>query len=327
MRNQVKTFIALLALGVMILPQGLMAQVASPSLDPTRAVIAPGAVAWKTQGAIFGGVNEGTGKRQKDGSEQFDFSTSVADAGITVPAYNAVFEASARSQSHKINLSSAYDGHLPARRSDSRINIAMGDQEMSALGLGYKQSDIAEYEDGTMPKIKRSVSKISGGVSLRFGESFYLGLGGNRARQSSDNRVDLSWNEKYVGLGLKFGSPEGHQFRIEASSLDSNEAREAAADVMLEAWHPSEKKNITEVEWAMGGLLFSYHGEKNTIGADYVDAEGLAVTEIISYSDQAGVLWIPKEGMLLGFYFRNDKLEADYEETVSNFQIRTGFLF
>ncbi len=304
----------------------LRAQIASPSLDLSFPTAAPAAAGWRTQMAVFGGYQEGTGQRRAQNIDVFEYSSVKSDVGFTVPVWNAVLEASAANFTQKTNVS-ASPGTVPLQGSTNQLRLAMGDQDWASVGVGVREIRQTDFFDVANPKLQRTQSTIDGSVSFRFAESIYLGLGGSKVRQRSPLFVDLVYKETFGGIGLVLGTPGETQFRFETGSRKSPTIEAVATTTKGAAWHSAERSKYAEVELLIRGLLFSGRLQELTKKSVSITPNPPSPSEYKETVSESGVMWIPKEGMMLGFYFVNYKAAEAFEDTNSLFQVRTGFVF
>ena len=76
------------------------------------------------------------------------------------------------------------------------------------------------------------------------------------------------------------------------------------------------------------GLLFSGNLIEKSSDITYTDSVTNVVNNQVKESlSKMGVLWIPDNGLILGFYFITNTLDREFNDTKSEFMTKIGYVF
>lgn len=325
MKLPLRSLIPLLAC---LLAAPLQAQVASPALNLGRPALTSAAVGWREDTSIQASYFEGNGKRRQDGSDVYEFSSMGTTSGLTLPMWMFTLDAQAHSQAQDTTIHRRQEGTLPIDQSGSHVALALtGNDSWFSLGVGVGEEQQTEYLNKFYPRQQFKQSSLDGSLSLKFGDWFYLGNGVRQMRDQSDFQVDLHRSERLAGVGMVFGKPGESRFRLEISRIESPKGFASHQGEMAYNRHEHELTDYQEVEVLIQGLLFSGRAMKKTTDARLT--AGSTATDLVEETRrEGGVIWVPQEGLYLGFTFINETLlHPDYEDSQGSFQINTGYLF
>lgn len=307
------------------------AQVITASLDPTQPVTMPAAAAWREAMVLGGSYLEQTGTRTLNKQQIYQFEGSGFSA-------NAVFQISnffIDGYTSQIKTDAKIDQYYPAggvinlAHSDNRLNIALTGNDFVTIGLGARVIDSTDYFDPTFDSATTSQMRTIGSISIKTMEFLYFGLGYERVRESNDFAVDLNWNNLLGGLGVKLGEAGATRFRAEYSFAFSPRTENDVQGDLLPAKHNETTTHRLGMELMFSGLLFAFNGKQTNIDLSSVSAPpGVVLPDKMSKSrTSGGVLWIPDEGLMLGFYFANEVTTFSFKDERSEFRINLGYLF
>jgi len=326
MKHLLKSFAPLLA-GV-LLAGTLQAQVASPSLNLSQPNLTSAVAGWREEISAQASYFEGNGKRRQGGSDVYEFSSTGSSSGLTLPFWILTLEAQAQNRSYKTKINERQEGTLPIDQNDSHVALAISDNpSWFSLGVGSGTAQQNDYQSRLQPKQHSQLSSLDGSLSLKFGDWFYLGNGVRQIRDQTEERVDLFRFERLAGVGMIFGQPGESRLRLEVSRIESPKAFEARDASQAYHRHDHELTDFQEAEVLIQGLLFS--GRSMTKTRDEKIANGNSATQMTTETRrEGGVIWVPKEGLFLGFAFINEVLDhPNYTDSHSSFQINIGYLF
>ena len=304
------------------------AQIVTAPLDPTQPVLTGAAAGWRMKASAVGAYFTGSGKRSLEGVESFEYTRSGNTAGITIPWGPVAFEASSLNWSQQTTLADSYDDDLPVSLASAEAHIGLNHDEWASIGVSTKDITEINYLGTDAIEDSNSENSLGGSLSLQMGGVFFLGAGTNDVKSSGDFVVNNRWKETQVGLGLIFGSPEGSQFRVETSMVGSPETKQKAFDGKDAAYHPKSEVEYNQIEFSISGLLFAVTEKRNKAEYKYTGEDGTVYSDSMeTVVIESGVLWIPQDGLVLGFYFVNEKAIEEFEDTNSSFKIHSGYIF
>ena len=114
--------------------------------------------------------------------------------------------------------------------------------------------------------------------------------------------VENSWNNTMLGVGLVTGEPDGTQFKLEWSMINSPKSvenpSEGDADKEEASLHPKTVTTFITAEAKWNDIVFGYHREVET----EEKLKELADQESETIVTQFGVGWQPLEGLSVSFY-------------------------
>lgn len=304
------------------------AQVVTPSLDPSEPALRPAAVGWKALSAVAGGFTDRAGERTQDQEVTFESTGSRSDALLTYAFENG---GAAEVSSSMTGQSASPEGTAtqPVDQSSSTTRFQLGVQgsDFFSMGLGYRVVEgevLLGSSDGTL-KAKRT--HAGGALTIQLGDSFYVGGSAERVREVSDLYVENAWTEFGGGLAVLTGQPGETRFRLEYSFIASPQSVQVASEDKAESAHPGSDHHRAAIELEMSGLLFAAQGSSLTERVQTLGANSQVSQQTVTTYTKAGVVWVPKMGMSLGFYFGNKTKTQLYEETLSDFEVKLGYLF
>ena len=125
-----------------------------------------------------------------------------------------------------------------------------------------------------------------------------------------------------------FGSPGATQFRAEYSYASSPKAESDAQGDLLSSIHHETIVSRFSGDLLMKGLLFSGKSiQTKQLLAEPYDHVGEKFSEKVTTNTEGGVLWIPQEGLVLGFYFAAESTSYFYEDEHTEFRINLAYIF
>lgn len=310
----------------------LMAQLVTPSLDPTQEVILPTASSWRYTTAIGGMYANGEGTQTLDGADLT--TTKMVDSAYAI-AINLDWFSLEGSSLQKLTTykdltgdeqTQAYIktvGHLAFKWNEM---IAVGGfQRTITEGKRLESDSISDYQD---------LNRVGtgGSLSLQLFEMLFLSGGTENYKETEDVAVGNVWTIQHYGVALRTGMPSGFQTRFEYSNSQSSANVQDASGTIVANIHPKTVETRTAAELSYKGLLFSYFLYNKTETEDGV-TNG---EERTAQSTQLGLVWIPQEGTSLGFYSITDSSNRKYysgstqveeKSALSVFQINLAYLF
>ncbi len=316
-----------------MLISGLMAmsstaQVIIAPLDPSDSVVMPGAAGWRDTQAVGFSYSERSGKRKLNNQDVYDFDSSGISGNGAFKIGNVAVDAYMSRKTTDASVSQYYEGPINISLDDSRFSIAMAGNDFVSVGLGGHVIASKDYFDATNDSQKNTETRIGGSVSIKAFEVLYFGGGFERVKYSSDFQVENVWNSASAGLALRTGQPGDTRFRLEFSvTAEPYEKSDAQGDLLS---HEHQKSKLTRyaAELMINGLLFSLNATETRIELDStITLYGEEVDTIIKNRGGAGVLWVPENGLVLGFYFGYDKTTSFYVDENSEFRINLGYTF
>ncbi|MBU3914691.1 hypothetical protein KKA14_04080 [bacterium] len=309
------------------LSTNIHAQVVTPSLDPTVAVVLPAAAGWRATGGVGASYYEASGSRKKDtGLQLHKTDTTGMNVNAAFKVGNAFIDSYFGQETTDVQVDQ-YTGNINKGKDDFRINLALAGSDSVVVGLGGHNTSSYDSVDLTNDSVTTSVARIGGSVSVKMG-SVFLGGGYQRVKQNSDYQVENTWDIATAGLAFMTGESGGTRFRVELSFALSPHASNEIAGDLEPSEHPATSTTRYGAELMIGGLLFTYQGFNTMEVNDKPKTVDLIdYYQIETSGSDAGVLWIPKDGLILGFHFSSDtKTFVDNDES-SAFRVNIGYLF
>jgi hypothetical protein len=317
----------LFGLGVMVfLVNPGFSQVITPSMDPTQSVLMPSAAGWREKPAAGFGYLEGSGTRDLHGEQIYQFDDSGMDGNLAFKAGNVFVEMYAAQKTTTVKYSIAYQGHMNFQSDDGRLNIALAGNDFVTIGLGARSTDSLDFIDAVYDSESTSALRTIGSISVKTMDMFYLGLGFERVKEQSSYAVDLTWNNLISGVAMHLGQSGGTQFRVEYSLALSESEENGLNGGEQESYHPATNISRLSAEMMFSGLLFSVVSEDIKMEVDMME-NGESIKEISMTNTQGGVLWIPDNGLSIGFYFLANSAEASYSDSKSAFKVKVAYIF
>jgi len=304
------------------------AQFLVPTLDPTVPTLTAAATGWRTHHVMAASYSDRTGQRKISGVQDFEYAGAVSRAVLGLKFDTTAMDFSGVSESLHTVPAAPYSQPVTLKREVSRVSLAMLGSDFVSLGLtsvAEKQTDWASID---YPVVSSKVEKTGGSLSIKMGSSFYAGGGFSRVKESSYLSVDNNWVETNFGAALKTGTPGGTQFHMEFGYFGSPSSQKEAVAGQGAAVHGQTAVQIGTIELDMGGLVFTANGKTEVVNAKIVDLlSGLSADSITTTQSSGGVLWVPQEGMVLGFSFGNKMVTQIYDDSFSDFEVKLGYIF
>jgi len=301
-------------------------QVITPSMDPTQSILMPSAAGWREKPAVGVGYQEGSGTRDLMGKQVYQFDNSGVDGNLSFKAGNVFVEMYASQNSTNVKLERFYDGQINLQFDDTRLNIALAGNDFMTIGLGVRSTESKDHVDATHDSEITKAVRTIGSISVKTLDIFFLGLGFERVKEENGYAVDLTWNNIVSGLAMHLGQPGGTQFRVEYALAHSDSEENGLTGDLVENRHPATTITRMSGELKFSGLLFSLSSEESTIDANMIE-NGETVEEIKTVNTQGGVLWIPENGLSLGFYFLTSTADASYHDSNGSFKVKLAYIF
>jgi hypothetical protein len=306
----------------------LMAQVATPSLDPTQSVLMPAAAAWRETPAVGIGYYEGSGTRTLEGQQIYQFDTVGLEAALTILSGNFCLDGYYEQSQTTVGIDQFYEGSLNTGRNDARLNIALTGNDFVTIGLGGRSTESKDYLDASGDVEKTTEIRTIGSISIKTLDIFYLGLGFERVKEESSYAVGINWNNMIGGIGMRIGEPSATRLRLEYAIALSEESKNEIRGELAANTHPKTTVTIASAELMFSGLLFSFSGEETVLdGGVQSPQNGMVVKRSKRTRNQGGVLWIPQQGLSLGFYFINQTRRESFADEDGLFRVNVGYLF
>jgi len=306
------------------------AQVVTASLDPTASVIMPAAAAWREASVIGASYLEQTGSRSLNDQQIYQFEGSGYSGNAVFQISNFYIDGftSQITTDAKIEQYFPAGGKINLAKSDNRLNVALTGNDFVTLGLGVRSMDSTDYLDATTDTAKTQSVRTIGSISIKTMDIFYIGTGYERVKESSSYAVDLNWNNILGGIGMKVGEQGSTRFRAELSFAYSPESKNDVQGNLQQSVHYQTTTSRLGLELMFSGLLFALNGKQTTIDLSDVSNPAFPTPdEMKKTRTSGGVLWIPAEGLMLGFYFGNETTTYSYKDERSEFRINLGYLF
>jgi hypothetical protein len=318
----------ILAIGFFISSVPLSAQMVTASFDPTQAVFLPAAAGWRENAVAGFAYSEANGNRIVDDKEVYKFNRSGIRANVHGKFSNISVEAAIEQQKTDVKGEYLVDGWINLDRDSGRLLIAMSGNDFVSVGLGGHTNSHTDYYDASHDSESTDQTDVLGSISVKVMDMFYLGGGFGRIKEQSSYTVDNNWNYAALGVAAIFGQPGETRFRVEYSYASSPEAESDGQGDMGTAIHHETNTSRLAAELMMSGLLFSLNGKQKIIRFDeYVVHNQLGYKRIKQTSSEAGVLWVPEDGLTLGFYFGSSETEFYFEDKLTEFRVNIAYVF
>ena len=301
-------------------------QVITPSMDPTQPVLMPSAAGWREKPAIGIAYQEGSGTRDLHGEQIYQFDDSGIDGNLAFKAGNVFLELYVSQKKTDVKLEQFYDGRINLQDDDGRLNIALAGNDFVTIGLGVRSVESKDHISAVYDNETTKSIRTIGSISVKTFDMIFLGLGFERVKEESSYAVDLTWNNLIGGVGLLLGQPGNTRFRLEYSLANSDSQENGLEGDLVENRHPATTVTRMSAELMFSGLLFSLMSEEDVIQVDIIE-NGEPIDEIKSVTSQGGVLWIPENGLSIGFYFLTDTVESSYDDSKGSFKVKLAYIF
>ncbi|OGG98942.1 MAG: hypothetical protein A2600_06125 [Candidatus Lambdaproteobacteria bacterium RIFOXYD1_FULL_56_27] len=305
----------------------LSAQVVVPALDPTQPTLSAGAAGWREGDVVGSSYSDHSGSRKVGDLEVIKYTGGRLTGLVGVQFSTLAVELSSTGDRPNTKPGTGFDHPVTLKRDRQRASFSVLGSDFANLGLRTETDSKVQWMSATAVQVKTKLDKTAGDLSVKIGDSFYAGGGYAKVKEKSDLTVDNNWTETMAGVGLRFGAPGGSRFRVEVGWINAGKAVQSAYLTKAQAVHPATDTQLASLELEISGLLFSASSaveEENVTLIDPVSGQSSGVTR---NSSRGGVLWVPKEGMVLGFAFGNEKVSQLYTETFSDFEVKLGYLF
>ncbi|MDH5559492.1 MAG: hypothetical protein OEY59_01395 [Deltaproteobacteria bacterium] len=326
--SKLKSFILIALLSCGFYSGSALAQVITPSLDPTQPIAAPSPAGWVNKMSAGVGYTEQSGNRELGGIQEYEFDTKGTSVNLAVSFKNFYLSASSFAYNTATKLNIPIEGPYNIKDAGSQINLSLVGNQFVSIGLGARVAESTDYLSALMPEAINKEQSTLGNISISVKEIFFIGGGIERVKRSNDYEVQGLWSNTSAGIALKLGQPSGVQFRTEISSTTSPETANAPKGALLEAKHYKTATTRYAMEIMFSGLIFSALKVEKSTNEPYIDQITLQNSTTNNEANtQGGVLWIPEQGLVLGFYFNNIYLERDYNDKHSSFRIQAGYVF
>ena len=317
----------LLLAGLMVSCGSLSAQVVVPALDPTQPTLSAGAAGWREGGVVAGSYSDHAGVRKVGGLEAIKYTGGRLTGLVGMQFSGVAFELSSIGDRPNAKPGSGFEHPVTLKHDHQRAAFSVMGSDFVNLGLRSESESRVQWLSATAAQAKTQWSKTAGDLSVKLGESFFIGGGYGKVKEKSDLTVENNWTETLVGMGLRFGAPGGSRFRLEVGSINSAKAVQSAYLTKTEAIHPAVDTQLASLELDLSGLLFSASSVVENENVTLIDPVSGQTSGVTRNSSRGGVLWVPKEGMVLGFAFGNEKVTQLYTESFSDFEVKLGYLF
>ncbi|MBT3225333.1 MAG: hypothetical protein HN580_10410 [Deltaproteobacteria bacterium] len=318
---------ALLFLGVLLLWANCgFGQVVTSSMDPTQSILMPSAAGWREKPAAGIGYHEGSGTRDLNNQEIYQFDISGLDGNLAFTVGNAFIEMYGSQSTTNVQLDQFYEGQFNLKFNDARLNIALAGNDFLTIGLGVRSTESTDHIDANYDSETTDAMRAIGSISIKALDMFYFGLGFERVKEENTYAVGLTWNNVISGVAMHLGQPGGTQFKVEYSLAYSESQVNTLSGDLVENNHPQTAISRMSGELMFSGLLFAFKSEEKKIDVDIVE-NGQTVKEIKMVNNQGGVLWIPENGLSMGFYFLTGTNTASYDDSISSFKVKLAYVF
>lgn len=306
----------------------LTAQVVTPSLDPTVPTRLAAGAGWRETSTVGGGYEDRSGKRDQWGLPVHEYAGGRTDGVVALMMDGTVLELGGSNESNLVSTQAISSYPVLNGLLESRASFALLGGGFASLGLSY---DLVERDTAVsliLPSSLDKEARVSGSLSMKLGEVIYLGGGYTKTNQTSDVAVDNNWTEYTTGVALRTGMPGGTRFRLEVSSTKAAESVKLASPLKIASRHPLTVTNQVSMEVMISGLLFAGDAIDRLADVNTVDTTTGALIHGDHYqTNRGGVLWVPAEGMVMGFYFGNESRTKVFTDTYDLFQIKLGYVF
>jgi hypothetical protein len=301
-------------------------QVVTPSMDPTQSILMPSAAGWREKQSAGVGYHEGSGTRDLMGQQIYQFDTSGIDGNLAFTAGNVFVEVHGSQSTTDVQFDQFFEGQFNLQSKDSRLSIALAGNDFVTIGLGIRSTESADYIDDIYDSEITTAVRSIGSISVKTMDMYYFGLGFERVKEENSYAVDLTWNNIITGAAIHLGQPGGTQFKFEYSLAYSESQEKSFSGDLENNSHPQTAISRMSGELMFSGLLFAFLSEEKKIDTDMIE-NGQTVKEIKRVNNQGGVLWIPENGLSIGFYFVSIANTASYDDSISSFLVKVAYIF
>ena len=326
----IRSFVSIL---VLLLFNSLFAinafsQVVTAPFDPTTPVLMSAATGWRE------GVGVGVVYYERSGERKLD-NQLISKSESTGTNLNAIFKMSNVSlegfysgRSSDVSLIRYFDGRINLDRTETRLAIAMSGNDFVSVGLGGHGITSSDYFDVSHDSEKTTQTRVGGSISIKTADVLFLGCGFERVKTENTFVVDNGWNTVTAGLALKLGEPGETRMRLEYSFALSPYVKSEAQGNLAAAEHNETRTSRLSGDLMISGLLFStkWFERKELLKTSRVYG-GEQVDETVNKRIEIGVLWVPPNGLLAGFYFSTEEGTDIYFDEYSAFRVHLGYLF
>lgn len=314
-------------IGILFLWAGTgFCQVITPSMDPTQPILMPSATGWREKPAVGISYYEGSGNRELADEQIYQFDESGLEGNLAFKLGNVFVETFLSTEQTDVRLERFYDGQINYQLDDGRLSLALAGNDFVTIGLGVRATESKDHISAVYSDETTKALRTIGSISVKTMEMFFLGLGFERVKEESSYAVDLTWNNMVGGVGLLLGEPGSTRFRAEYSLASSSEKENGIQGNMAESRHPATTITRISAEMMFSGLLFSLSSEEAVYQVDITE-NGEIVDEIKAVDNQGGVLWIPENGLSIGFYFLTDTVQSSYDDSKGSFKVKLAYVF
>ncbi len=312
----------------LILPGLLSAQMVTASFDPTQPVFLPAAAGWRIDSFVGFSYSEANGSRTIDDDEVYKFDSSGVKANIGGKFSNISVEAYLEQQKTDVKGEYLVNGWINLDRESGRLSVAMLGNDFVTVGLGGHTDSYRDYFDSSHDSETTTETNVLGSISVKAMDVIYIGGGFGRVKEQSTHTVDNNWNYAALGLGAIFGEPGETRFRFEYSWANSPEAESKRQGEEEEAIHFDTTTTRMAAELMISGLLFSFSGKEETRKLNETFSIGDEdYNDIKIMINEAGVLWVPQNGLTLGFYFGSKETDFYFKDKLSEFKVNIAYIF
>lgn len=316
---------------ILLFSTAALAQVVTPSMNPTTPVYMSAAAGWRTTPSVGLNYFDRIGTRAYNDQNIYEFSSSGYSASLGFNmGERLAFSASYAAETTNVEKDVYYDGIINLEKSDSQANITLAHEGFAVFGLGMRTF---VSKDHLFP-IDREQSITQTGtipsMSIKIGSVIYVGGGVEIVKETGTHTVNNHWINTIFGLGIMTEKSDGFQFRVEGSATNSPEATATAKQGLDASEHSKSTITRGAVEMQYKGLVFeAFTITKNEklINSIFDAPTNKLLTEINSASTQFGFLIAPDDGVVLGFHFRSDKTEHIYTDRNDSFVISLAYNF
>ena len=307
----------------------IQAQVVTAPLDIGRSVYMSGAGGWYQKSSAAFAYHEGNGDREWGGEQIYEFESSGYNSNVVLST--EFFKLGAFYERNKTDVKlddRFYPGVINKKYVEYRAFIAIKAQDFATIGLGASSCDSNDYISPNNESEDTKTDGINGSVSFVLLESIYFGLGVEQVNQSTSYTVDNDWVNYSLGMAYFVGSPEGVQFRLEASTTQSQESEKEERGDDQENIHHKTETTRGSIELMMSGLLFSAYAIETRVDEEQKDEDDdLESDQTVITDSGVSVLWIPEQGLSLGFQFSSYKNKQLFEDNINEFSVKLAYVF
>jgi hypothetical protein len=312
----------------LIIPNLLTAQSITAPFDPTEPVHLPAAAGWREDKVAGATYREASGNRKIDGDEQYKFDSSGVSANLHFKMGNMSVDSGWEQNSTQATADQLTEGWINLDYDIGRFNIALSGNDFVTVGLGAKTNRSHDYFDATHDSETTTQTSIIGSLSVKTFDFLYLGGGYERVKEESTFRVDNTWNALTLGASVIFGDKGTTRLRLEYAVANSARTESDAQGQEDTAIHFKTDTSNYAAELMFSGLLFSARGTEQKIFMDQSENSLQSVPDILTISkNEAGVLWVPPNGVVLGFYFATYRTSYFFDDVQTEFRINFGYVF